>query len=141
MPHVNRLTEATIRNAVRRHKPYRLSDGMGLCLIVNPDGSKWWRFRYPYGLKSTIRKGKNREAEKTLSFGVYPEVRLAEARERREEKLRKRVDPAAERKLEKLASGDTVELVAEEFLTALERPSPKSGARPLAAKTLAKARR
>jgi hypothetical protein len=40
MPHVNRLTEATIRNAIRRHKPYRLSDGMGLRLIVNPDRSK-----------------------------------------------------------------------------------------------------
>jgi integrase len=144
MPHVNRLTEATIRNAIRRHKPYRLSDGMGLGLIVNPDGSKWWRFRYRYGLKPTIFKGKNREQEKTLSFGVYPEVRLAEARERRDEcraMLRKRVDPGAQRNIEKLASGDTVQLVAEEFLTALQRPSPKSGVRPLAAKTLAKARR
>jgi hypothetical protein len=85
MPHVNRLTEATIRNAIRRHKPYQLSDGMGLGLIVNPDGSKWWRFRYRDGLKPTIFKGKNREQEKALSFGVYPEVRLAEARERRDD--------------------------------------------------------
>jgi hypothetical protein len=117
---------------------------MGLGLIVNPDGSKWWRFRYRYGLKPTVFKCKNREQEKTLSFGVYPEVKLAEARERRDEcraKLRKRVDPGAQRKIEKLASGDTVQVVAEEFLTALERPSPKSGARPLAAKTVAKARR
>lgn len=144
MPHVNKLTEATIRNAIRRHKPYRLSDGWGLGLIVNPDGAKWWRFRYRYGLKETHCKGKNREQEKTLSFGVYPEVKLAEARQRRDEArtmLRKRIDPGAQRKLDKLATGDTFKTVAEEYLATLEKASPQTGARPMALRTIAKNRR
>jgi len=65
---MNKLTEATIRNACPRDKPYRLSDGRGLTLLVNADDSRWWRFRYRFGLKTTRVKGRNQEKEKSLSF-------------------------------------------------------------------------
>ena len=59
--------------AIKRTKPgksiKKISDGNGLALIVYPNGSKYWAYRYRY-------LGK----EKTLSLGVYPEVTLAEAR-------------------------------------------------------------
>ena len=51
----------------------KLPDGHGLMLWVKPDGSKYWRFAYRFDGKA-----------KSLSFGVYPEVGLAEARERRD---------------------------------------------------------
>jgi len=66
------LSDAKARNAKSRAKPYKLSDGEGLFLLVMPTGSKYWRMRYFFGGK-----------EKTLALGVYPEVTLGEARELR----------------------------------------------------------
>lgn len=84
------LNAMQIANAKPKPKPYKLSDGDGLALQVNPNGSKWWRFRY-------FIQGK----EKMLSFGTYPEVSLADARDRRWE-ARKLVengtDPSAAKK-------------------------------------------
>jgi len=40
------LTDTAVRLAKPQKKPYKLSDGGGLSLLVNPNGSKWWRFRY-----------------------------------------------------------------------------------------------
>jgi hypothetical protein len=48
-------------------------DGRGLFVLVNPDGSRWWRFKYRYGGK-----------ERLLALGTYPEVKLKEAREAHE---------------------------------------------------------
>lgn len=67
------LTDTTIRNAKSKDKPYKLSDGGGLFISVQPNGGKWWRFKYRF-----IDK------EKLLSLGVYPDVSLAQARERRD---------------------------------------------------------
>jgi len=86
------LTDAAIRTAKRADKPYKLTDQAGLYLRVTPAGSKLWRMRYEYGRK-----------EKLLSFGPYPEVSLAEARDRRDAAkrlLREGRDPSLERKLE-----------------------------------------
>jgi integrase len=66
------LSDAKARNAKPRAKPYKLSDGEGLFLVVMPSGGKYWRMRYFIG-----------EKEKTLALGVYPEVTISEARERR----------------------------------------------------------
>lgn len=52
--------------------PYKVSDGKGLYLLVNPNGSRWWRFRYRWAGK-----------QNTVSCGVYPEVGLAETAELR----------------------------------------------------------
>jgi integrase len=70
----NQLTDAAIRRAKPQAKPYIMTDGQGLFLIVNPDGSKWWR------LKITVA-GKRR----TMGLGVYPDVELGDARDRRDE--------------------------------------------------------
>src|SRR5579872_3122284 len=68
------LSDAQVRNAKPKTKPYKLADGEGLFLVIMPSGSKYWRLRYFFAGK-----------EKLLALGVYPEVTLADARERRTE--------------------------------------------------------
>jgi hypothetical protein len=67
------LTDTAARNAKPGSKPYKLTDGGGLYLLVNNAG-KYWRFDYRFVGK-----------RKTLAIGVYPTITLAKARERREE--------------------------------------------------------
>jgi integrase len=85
-------------------KPQHLFDGKGLFLLVTPSGGKWWRFKYNYDRKS-----------KTISFGTYPEISLADARQRREDArklLANGVDPSVNRKAVKSAKE---ELLANSF--------------------------
>jgi integrase len=102
------LTELEIRSARAKEKPIKLFDGSGLYLLVQPRGGRWWRFKYRF-------QGKERE----LSLGVYPEVSLKLARERREDARRtvaQGIDPSAERKAAKETRQVTFELIAEEWL-------------------------
>lgn len=81
------LKELEVRYATKRAKDYKLADGEGLYLLVRPNGSKLWRFKYRFAGK-----------EKLLSFGAYPDVGLAGARLRRAEAkvaLGKCLDPGA----------------------------------------------
>ncbi|MBV4397616.1 Arm DNA-binding domain-containing protein [Advenella alkanexedens] len=55
------LTDTKIKNAKPEEKPYKMGDAGGLYLLVNPSGSKYWRFDYRF-------LGKR----KTLAVGVYP---------------------------------------------------------------------
>lgn len=64
-----RLTVMAIDGASPRDKAYKLTDGGGLYLLVNPNGTKYWRFKYHFAGK-----------EKLLSLGCYPRIRLTEAR-------------------------------------------------------------
>src|ERR1700674_3440358 len=105
---INALADVKIRNAKPDVKPRKLFDGRGLFLLLTPSGGKWWRFKYRFGGKA-----------KTLSLGIYPDVGLREARERRDEArklLAAGVDPGVERKAAKAAvvarATGTVELVA-----------------------------
>jgi integrase len=66
------LSDAKVRNAKPRTKRYKIADGEGLFLFIMPSGSKYWRLKYFF-------EGK----EKLLALGVYPEINLADARERR----------------------------------------------------------
>ena len=66
------LSDAKIRNTKPRTKPYKIVDGEGLFLLIMPSGSKYWRLKYFFAGK-----------EKLLALGVYPEITLADARERR----------------------------------------------------------
>ena len=66
------LSDTAVRNAKPKTKPYKVSDGDGLFLLIMPSGSKYWRLRYFFAGK-----------EKLLALGVYPEISLADARERR----------------------------------------------------------
>jgi len=103
------LTAAEVRNArADPDRSYKLADGGGLYLFVTSKGAKSWRCKYRFGGK-----------EKLLTFGLYPEVSLAEARERRDEArrmLRLNRDPVVESERERqaaiAAAGATFETVA-----------------------------
>ena len=102
------LTETQVRAAKPREKPYKLFDERGLYMLINRDGSRWWRFKYSF-------EGR----EKLLSLGVYSDVPLKRAREKRDEARRQvadGVDPSAKRKAEKAALADTFEAVTREYL-------------------------
>ena len=92
------LTDTAIRNAKPGAKPTKLFDERGLFLIVTPTGGKWWRFRYKFDDK-----------EKLLSLGVYPDVGLKDARQRRDDArklLADGIDPGANRKAMKAVKQD-----------------------------------
>lgn len=92
------LTDPAIRNAKPKDKPVKLYDAGGLFLYVTPSGGKWWRFKYRYDDKA-----------KLLSLGVYPEVGLKDARDRRDEArklLAAGIDPSENRKAQKAAKAD-----------------------------------
>ena len=84
-----------IRRAKPEAKAYTLGDGQGLSLLIEPNGSKSWRFRYRYAGKP-----------KMISLGVYPTITLADARSRRDD-ARKLVaegkNPSEVRKEQKIA--------------------------------------
>jgi len=68
------LTDTAVRNAKLKEKPYKLGDSVGLYVIVRPNGSKLWRYKYRLGGKANSR-----------GLGKYPDVSLKEARRRRDE--------------------------------------------------------
>jgi len=105
------LTDIKIKQAKPRDKAYKLSDEKGLYLEIAPSGGRWWRLKFRFDGK-----------EKRLSLGVYPDVSLASARERRDEArklLANGVDPSAHRKARKMAGvearGNSFEVVAREW--------------------------
>jgi integrase len=114
------LTDTAIRNAKPRDKTYTLGDGEGMYLEVMPNGTRFWRmaYRQPNGKKNR------------LTFGKYPEVSLAEARDKRlaaRKHLAQGVDPGRTKREEKQAREkaalNTFEAVARAWLarTAPER--------------------
>jgi integrase len=105
------LTDTAIRNTKPTEKPTKLTDGGGLYLLLNPNGSRWWRLDYRF-------RGKR----KTISMGIYPDVSLKDARNRRDEArklLASEVDPGENRKAIKAAktesSANSFEVVAREW--------------------------
>lgn len=71
------LTDTKVRLAKPEAKEYSLVDGDGMFLLIHPNGSKYWRFRFRFGGKQHL-----------MAFGVYPETSLADARQKREEARR-----------------------------------------------------
>lgn len=105
------LTDTAVKNAKPSIKPQKISDGGGMYLEVTPSGSKRWRLKYRF-------EGK----EKLLSLGVYPEIALKTARERRDEMRRllaDGIDPSENRKATKSAkvesAANSFEVVAREW--------------------------
>ena len=105
------LSDAAIRRIRPGTKPIKITDEKGLYLLVTPSGGKWWRLDYRF-----IGK------RKTLSMGVYPDIGLKEARDRRDEARRlvaNGVDPGDLRKRNKAATleknANTFEMVAREW--------------------------
>lgn len=71
------LTDTKVRSAKPKEKEYSLVDGDGMFLLIHPNGSKYWRFRFRFGGKQHL-----------MAFGVYPETSLADARQKREKARR-----------------------------------------------------
>ncbi|RKS92230.1 tyrosine-type recombinase/integrase [Sphingosinicella microcystinivorans] len=105
------LNDAKIRAAKERDKPYKLTDSHRLYLLVKPNGSKLWKWSYAYDGK-----------QKTMHFGIYPLVSIADARAKRNEARAQLVegrDPAVVKKLKVEANieagRNTFERVAREW--------------------------
>ncbi|ELM3657489.1 tyrosine-type recombinase/integrase [Edwardsiella piscicida] len=103
------LNDMQIRRAKPEAKAYTLGDGLGLSLLIEPNGSKSWRFRYRFAGKP-----------KMISLGVYPTITLADARSRRDE-ARKLVaegkNPSEVRKEQKIAFQTESESAFEKIAT------------------------
>jgi integrase len=102
------LTETRIRAAKPKEKPYKLRDGRGLYLLVQPTGARLWRLRF-----------RQPGRESMVSLGAYPDVPLKLARDRRDETrkaIASGVDPAAQRRAERAGHKNTFEAIAVEWL-------------------------
>ena len=105
------LTDKKITAAKPLKRPYKLADGQGMYLLVNPDGGRYWRLKYRFGGR-----------EKLLALGPYPSVKIKEARDHRDDAkkaLRDHRDPGAEKQARKraakIAGANTFEAVAKEW--------------------------
>ena len=110
------LTDTACKKAKPTGKRTRLYDTGGMYLELAPNGGKWWRLKYRFAGN-----------EKRLSLGTYPEVKLAEARDKRDEArklLRDSIDPSAHRKVLKVSratlAANTLKAIAEEWLARFE---------------------
>ncbi|WP_045761331.1 tyrosine-type recombinase/integrase [Xanthomonas albilineans] len=108
------LSPSQVQNAKSQAKPYKLRDGGGLLLLVNPDGAKLWRWDY----RRPVTGKQN-----TIGLGAFPAVKLAEARElvrQGRELLAKGIDPSGQRRAQQAAArvhaANTFAAVAAELL-------------------------
>ncbi len=86
-------SDLTLKTCCPKKKKYRINDGKGLFLLVNPDGSKYWRFNYSFKRK-----------RKEISMGVYPDTSLKKARLKADDcrnLIEKGIDPSQVRQAEK----------------------------------------
>lgn len=106
------LTDLKIKNLKPKEKAYKIADFDGLFMLVNPNGSKLFRFKYRFNGK-----------EKLLSFGKYPYISLLQAREMRDDARRMLAignDPSEEKKKQKrelrIKSKNTFAKIAEGYI-------------------------
>ncbi|MFZ2451387.1 MAG: integrase arm-type DNA-binding domain-containing protein [Methylovulum miyakonense] len=106
------LSDTAIKNAKPTpDKAYKLTDGKGMYLLVNPNGSKYFRYNYRFDGK-----------RKTLALGIYPTTSLKEAREKRDnakKQIDSGIDPAENKKAVKQSKADSglnsFEVIAREW--------------------------
>jgi integrase len=106
------LTATGVKRAKPRDKPYKLTDRDGLYLYITPNGSRLWRMNYRF-----------HGVQKTISFGRWPEVTLADAREKTlqaRRRLSDGFDPCEQKKLDKIsasiAQANTFKAISDEWL-------------------------
>ncbi|NIJ09527.1 integrase [Sphingomonas vulcanisoli] len=113
------LTHIQITHAKATNKAFRMSDGRGLAIVIQPCGSKIWRWSYRFETR-----------QKTLHIGIWPKVGIADARrkcEQARELLSEGIDPAIVKRFGrgaakiKIAPGNSFRVVAEEWLRKLEQ--------------------
>ncbi len=105
------LNDLKVRTTKTGPKGYKLSDERGLFLFVHPNGSKYWRYKYRF-----------HDKEKLLALGVYPDVSLAQARDRRDEarkQLANQIDPGVlkqvAKRTAKTVAENSFEAIAQEW--------------------------
>ncbi|MDD5277859.1 MAG: tyrosine-type recombinase/integrase [Methylovulum sp.] len=105
------LSDAACKNTKPKDKPFKLADEKGMFLLVNPNGSKYFRFKYRFAGK-----------EKMLALGVYPDTSLKVAREKRDlarEQIANGIDPSENKKAVKqsamVAATNSFEIVSREW--------------------------
>tara|TARA_B100000686_G_C16601311_1_gene868791 strand:- start:235 stop:564 length:330 start_codon:yes stop_codon:yes gene_type:complete len=106
MPNI--LTELLIKKSKSKEKQYKLTDGEGMYLRIYPNGAKYWQLKYRFDRK-----------QKTLSFGVWPEVSLLQAREKRHEarkKIKQGIDPIKEKQQIKIDKFTLLNISIHKFL-------------------------
>jgi integrase len=108
-----KLTDIKIRNLKPKEKQFKVSDGKNLFLVITTTGSKYWRYKY-------IFNGR----EKSLALGVYPNITLSQAREKRNEakqQLANGQDPSFIKQIsyknKKQAIHNSFEIIAREWHT------------------------
>ena len=106
------LSAVQVKNAAPNEKAYKLTDERGMYLLVQANGSKLWRLNYRFAGKF-----------KTLALGIYPDVSLSDARDKRDDArklIANGVDPSHTRQMEKAAvrmgADNSFEEVAREWL-------------------------
>ena len=106
------LNDTQIRKAKPSEKPYKLTDSNGLYIVINPNGSKLWRYRFRLDGKESV-----------FAIGAYPDVSLAEAREKRKEArllVQQGINPAKDRAEKKRQNArqnkNTFQAIAEEYI-------------------------
>ena len=106
------LSDTKVKNAKPRQKRYKIADSQGLHLVVTPTGSKFWRLKYFFYTR-----------ERLLALGVYPEVTLSEAREKRDQAkklIANGIDPNVDKRAKKIAKTtaleNSFEAIAREWL-------------------------
>ena len=110
------LTATWVKRAKPKDKPYKIGDRDGLYLLIKPSGVRYWRMNYRFAGR-----------QRTLSFGRWPELSLADARERSlnaRRLLNDGIDPMEQAKLDQIAASvaraNTFKAVAEEWLAKQE---------------------
>lgn len=105
------LSDVQVKNSKPKDSDYKVADGGGLYLLVSATGGRLWWMDYRFNDK-----------RKTMAFGAYPAITLADARQRREEAkklLANGVDPGETKKAQKAAQGEqdtnTFEVIAREW--------------------------
>ncbi|MGB6329852.1 MAG: integrase arm-type DNA-binding domain-containing protein [Halarcobacter sp.] len=109
---VKPLTDKEIKAAKPKEKQYKLSDGQSLYLIIKPNGTKFFRFDFKFENK-----------RKSMSFGVYPDVSLSEARKLRDntkELLKQNINPILEKNISLEDSTNTFKNISEKWLSKMK---------------------
>ena len=106
------LTATAAKQAKAKEKSYKLFDEKGMFLLINPNGSKYWRLKYRFGGK-----------EKLLALGVYPDTSLKDARDKRGDARRLLAqggDPGKAKQAQKaadvVATANTFKALSKEWL-------------------------
>lgn len=121
---INRLTALKVKNLkFDESTSNKYTDGDGLYLQINKNGSKYWRMDYT----NPITKKRN-----TLALGIYPTIALEQARKRRDEvklQLAEGKDPASERDIKrkqaKLSMNNAFKLITQDWLELREKEGKK----------------